>query len=298
MHLPKIGPGQRLRWLGKGLATVLGVSRQGFFCPHAHAGRIPASQPEYQAVGGALHRAEAAFANLLAAMDAVADALLTIDGPPPAPRWRQGWFAGLDGAAAYVLMRQSRPRRVIEIGSGHSTRFLIRGLADGRLADGGAETVFTAIDPAPRAALAGLPVRHLNHRVQETPLEAFAALAAGDVLFVDSSHLAMPGTDLDWLVGRVLPGLPAGVLVHLHDVLLPDDYPAAWRLRGYNESVVAAALIAGGFRPIWASHYIATRMADRVQAGVSGRIPRDPRVPETSLWLEKTVPAAGSLTYG
>ena len=291
--MPRIGPGQRLRWLRKGLATVLGVSRQGFFCPHAHADRIPASQPEYQAVGSALRHAETAFADLLAAMDEVAEALLTIDGPAPAPRWRQGWFAGLDGAAAYVLMRRYRPGRVIEIGSGHSTRFLIRGLADG-----GAQATFTAIDPAPRAALAGLPVRHLNHRVQETPLGEFAALAAGDVLFIDSSHLAMPGTDLDWLVGRVLPGLPAGVIVHLHDVLLPDDYPVAWRLRGYNESIVAAALIAGGFRPVWASHYVATRMSDRVRAGVSGRIPRDPGVPETSLWLEKTVPAAGSLTYG
>ena len=63
-------------------------------------------------------------------------------------------------------------------------------------------------------------------------------------------------------------------------------------------AIVAAALIAGGFRPVWASHYVATRMSDRVQAGVPGRIPRDPGVPETSLWLEKTVPAAGSLTYG
>ena len=291
--MPTVGPRRRLRLLGKGLATVLGLSRQGFFIPYAHAHRIPACQPEYQAVGSALHRAQDSFADLLAAMDALAEDLLAIGGPPPEPRWCQGWFAGLDGAAAYTVMRRYRPNRVVEVGSGHSTRFLARGLADG-----GVGAVITAIDPSPRASLVGLPVRHLRHRVEETPLEEFAALADGDVLFIDSSHVAMPGTDLDWLVGRVLPGLPSGVLVHLHDVLLPDDYPAAWRLRGYNESVVAAALIGGGFQPVWASHFIATRMADRVQAGVLARIPRDRRVPETSLWLMKTVPAAGSLTYG
>ena len=261
--------------------------------PYAHAGRIPPCHPEYQAVGSALRQAQDTFVELLAAMDAMAEDLLAIGGPPPQPRWGQGWFAGLDAAAAYTVMRRYRPNRVIEVGSGHSTRFLARGLADGAV-----DATVTAIDPAPRASLADLPVRHLRCRVEETPLEEFAALAGGDVLFIDSSHVAMPGTDLDWLVGRVLPGLPAGVLVHLHDVLLPDDYPAAWRFRGYNESIVAAALIGGGFQPIWASHFIATRMADRVQAGVLARIPRDRIVPETSLWLMKTVPAAGSLTYG
>ena len=279
--------------LCKGLVTVLGIRRQGFFSPYAHAGQIGSGQSEYRAVASTFARAEGDFADLLSAMDDLAGDLLAIEGPPPAPRWRQGWFAGLDGAAAYVLMRQYRPRRVIEIGSGHSTRFLVRGLADA-----GADAAVTAIDPAPRAGLAGLPVRHLRHCVEETPLAEFAAPAAGDALFIDSSHLAMPGTDLDWLVGRVLPALPAGVLVHFHDVLLPDDYPAAWRFRGYNESIVAAALIAGGFRPVWASHYVATRMADRVRAGVMARIPRDPGVPQTSLWLVKTVPAAGNLTYG
>lgn len=290
---PPISLRRRVRLLGKGLATVLGVSRRGFFIPYVHAGEVPDRQPEYRVVTSAFGQQEDAFSALLAAMDAMADDLLVLNGPPPAPRWQQGWFAGLDGAAAYAIMRQHRPRRVIEVGSGHSTRFLARGLSDG-----GVDAVFTAIDPAPRASLAGLSVRHLGHRVEETPLGDFAALARGDVLFIDSSHVAMPGTDLDWLVGRVLPGLPEGVLVHLHDVLLPDDYPSAWRGRGYNESVVAAALIAGGFRAIWASHYVATRMADRVRAGVMSRIPRDPGVPETSLWLIKTVPAAGSLTYG
>ena len=55
----------------------------------------------------------------------------------------------------------------------------------------------------------------------------------------------MPGTDVDFLLNRILPALPAGVLVHVHDVFLPDDYPADWEWRGYNEQLGVAALIQG-----------------------------------------------------
>jgi len=94
-------------------------------------------------------------------------------------------------------------------------------MADGRLA-----TRLTAIDPAPRAALAGLPVEWLRDAVPGVGMAPFAALAPGDFLFIDSSHVLMPGSDVDFLINRLLPGLPPGVLVHLHDIFLPDDYPA------------------------------------------------------------------------
>ena len=76
--------------------------------------------------------------------------------------------------------------------------------------------------------------------------ETLPDLAPGDVLSIDSSHILMPGTDVDILLNRVLPALPAGVLVHIHDVFLPDDYPPAWSWRGYNEQLGVAALVQGG----------------------------------------------------
>jgi predicted O-methyltransferase YrrM len=184
---------------------------------------------------------------------------------------------------AYTMVRIHMPRRIVEIGSGHSTRFLARAIADGGLA-----TRLTAIDPAPRAALAGLAVDWFQGQVQEVPPKLMGGLAPGDVLFVDSSHVLMPGSDVDIIFNRVMPMLPAGALVHLHDIFLPDGYPPAWSWRGYNEqSAVATLLTGGGYRLQWSSRYVATRMASEVRATGLGTLALPPGAHEASLWLEK-----------
>lgn len=274
-----------------GLATLAGAPR-GWFIPYRHAGVRPPATPEgaYPAAARILAGSEARFRDVLAWIDACADALLAVDGPPPEPRWTQDWFPRLDGAAAYAIVRRRAPARIVEIGSGHSTRFLARAVRDG-----GHATRITAIDPAPRADIARLPLTHLALPVQHVDPSVFADLAAGDVLFIDTSHVAMPGSDVDHLFGTILPALPAGVLVHVHDVVLPDDYPADWRWRGYNEqAAVLAWMAAGGLVPLFASHYVATRMADAVRASAAARIPLRPGARETSLWLEKTAPAVAT----
>jgi hypothetical protein len=107
------------------------------------------------------------------------------------------------------------------------------------------------------------------------------------VLFVDSSHLLVPGSDVDFLVCRLLPLLGAGVLLHLHDIFLPDAYPEAWTWRGYNEQALVAALLLGGrFRPIWASRWMVTRRAERIAASPLATLPLLPGAFETSFWLE------------
>lgn len=266
-----------------GLATVLGLKPRGFFLPHRHADAVAAAQPPYEAVERAF--AAAPFDAAFDAIDAQAEALgaIAADAPAPKPRWGQDWFPRLDAAAAYALVRTRRPGRVVEIGSGHSTRFLARAVADGGLA-----TKITAIDPAPRAALAGPAVEWRRELVQSTPLDLFAALTAGDVLFIDSSHVLVPGSDVDHLFNRVLPSLPRGVLVHVHDVFLPDDYPEAWRWRGYNEQLVLPALIlGGGYKPVFASRYAVTRMAGRLAQSAVAGLPLAEGAYESSLWLEK-----------
>jgi len=241
---------QAARRLGFGLLTLSGLRRRGFFIPYRYADGVagPAARGGYPALESLFGAAEPGFADLLARMDVHAAALRAIGGkPPPAPRWEQDWFPRLDAAAAYVLVRERRPARIVEIGSGHSTRFLARAVRDGGLA-----TAITAIDPAPRAAIDGLGVAVLRRTVQETGTAPFAALAPGDVLFIDSSHILMPGTDVDILFNDVVPRLPAGVLVHIHDVFLPDGYPAEWEWRGYNEQLAVATLLqGGGFRLLW-----------------------------------------------
>ena len=98
----------------------------------------------------------------------------------------------------------------------------------------------------------------------------------------------MPGTDVDLLFNHVLPALPRGVMVHVHDVFLPDDYPPEWEWRGYNEQLGVAALIQGrGFRLLWSSHYAATRMAVAVAGSVARTLPLKEGAHESSLWLVK-----------
>ena len=196
---------------------------------------------------------------------------------PPAPRWDQDWFPRLDAAAAYAIVRRTRPRCIVEVGSGHSTRFLARAVADGRL-----PTRITAIDPEPRATIAGLEVEYVRSPVQSAPLPLFD-LEAGDILFIDSSHQLKPGSDLDFLLNRVLPRLASGVRVHFHDIFLPDPYPQAWTWRRYNEQEAVQGLLADGYAVEFSSHQASKKRLN----GVISRLPLLPGALESSLWLCK-----------
>jgi predicted O-methyltransferase YrrM len=275
---------RQLRRGAFGLLTVLGLKKRGFFIPYRYADQLPGAgeRPPYEALESLFAAAEPAFAGVLEYVDTHAPALAAIgQALPPEPRWNQDWFPRLDAAAAYALVRETRPRRIVEVGSGHSTRFMARAVRDGGLA-----TQLTAIDPAPRAGIEGLGVTIVRRTVQAGGVEPLEALEAGDILFIDSSHILMPGTDVDFLFNRVLPTLPAGVLLHVHDVFLPDDYPPEWEWRGYNEQLGVAALIqGGGYQLIWSSHYAATRMAGAVSASIAGRLELKAGAREASLWL-------------
>ena len=266
-----------------GLLTVLGLAPRGFFIPHRYADTVdPIPYPE---IGRLFGQSTVVFAEHLDLIDTLGDTLAAIgNGPPPAPRWSQGWFAPLDAAAAYAMVRHYAPPRIIEVGSGHSTRFLAGAVADAEIG-----CAMTAIDPSPRASIAGLPLTLVRATVQQAGAMPFAGLAAGDLLFIDSSHILMPGTDVDWLLNRILPSLPAGVLVHVHDIFLPDPYPASWSWRGYNEQTAMASLLANGraYEVLFASHYVMSAMADRLADSVIARLPRLAGAVDSSLWLRK-----------
>jgi hypothetical protein len=197
--------------------------------------------------------------------------------PPPAPRWNQDWFPRLDAAAAYAMVRNTRPRRIVEVGSGHSTRFMARAVADGDL-----ETLITAIDPRPRAVIEGLEVTWLRKEVQD--VDPFPALDEGDILFIDSSHQMKPGNDVDFLVSRVIPALPKGVRVHFHDIFLPDDYPAEWAWRRYSEQSEVQKLIDAGVLQMEFSSHLEKK---KPLQGVLARLPLVPGAIESSLWLTR-----------
>ena len=154
--------------------------------------------------------------------------------------------------------------------------------------DGGLQTRITAIDPSPRATIGGLGIDVIESTVQEAGTAPFSALAPGDVLSIDSSHVLMPGSDVDFLLGRVLPMLPDGVWVHFHDIFLPDDYPAAWDWRGYNEQLgVLALLLGGGWEVGFSSRYAVTRMAEDLARSPLAALPLPAGAWESGLWLQR-----------
>lgn len=277
--------GGRASWrrLGLGLRTLLGRRPGGFFIPYRHAATVvPVA---YSSLEPLFAAAMPEMLRRLAEVEALAEELRGLNGPPPRPRWAQDWFPRLDGAALYAMVRSERPRQVVEVGSGHSTRFVAQAIADGSF-----PCAVTCIDPQPRADLAHLPVTLHRRVLASADAELVATLASGDMLLIDSSHIVMPGSDVDLALNLLLPRLAPGVLVHFHDVFLPDAYPAAWGWRAYNEQVALAPLLhGGGYRLLWSSHYLASRHGERLKLGIVGELPLGTGAFEGSLWLEKTV---------
>lgn len=159
------------------------------------------------------------------------------------PRFNQEWFPGLDGAMAYSMVRNFSPKKIIEVGSGHSTRFMAQAILDEKL-----NTQLISIDPQPRRYIDNLCDQIIRSSVTDCSIEQLSQLEANDILFVDCSHIAMPGTDVDFLFTQVFPKLKKGVIIHIHDIFLPHAYPVNWQWRGYNEQIFLLAILSGGGR--------------------------------------------------
>lgn len=174
-------------------------------------------------------------------------------------------FAGFDGAFLYGMIRLFQPRRVVEIGSGFSTRLSAAALL--RNADlCGHQGELIAIDP-----YAGKEVRNgfhglsmlINQKVQEVHLSEFAKLGPNDILFMDSSHVLSIGSDVQYEYLEIIPRLREGVLVHIHDICFPNELPREYAMKHrwfWNEQYLLQAFLAynGAFEVMWSSSYMST----------------------------------------
>lgn len=203
---------------------------------------------------------------------------------------RNSQFSWLDARALFALLREWRPRRVIEVGSGYSS--LLMADVNRRFLGGACE--ISCIEPYPRPFLqAGVPgiARLLVQRVQDVSLDEFARLGAGDVLFIDSSHVAKTGSDVNHLYFEVLPRLAPGVRIHVHDIFLPHDYPPDWAVtdnRSWNEQYLLRALLmySQAFRVVFGCSYAFHRFPDEVRAALA--LPSGKAFGGGSFWMEKT----------
>lgn len=169
----------------------------------------------------------------------------------PTPGWRyyleNDSYPTLDGVMLYSMLRHIRPRRIIEVGSGFSSAAMLD--MNERIFDGRLELTFIDPDMGRLKRLLRRDdrgeVRLLEQRVQDLPLEEFDQLEPGDVLFIDSSHVAKIGSDVNHLYFKVIPRLKAGVYIHIHDIADHFEYPRQWYEEGraWNEVFLLRAFL-------------------------------------------------------
>lgn len=158
------------------------------------------------------------------------------------PCWMNIWLPGLDTVALYGFVRGRQPARYVEVGSGQSTKVVARARRDGGLA-----TRIVSIDPFPRAEVDGLCDEIVRAPLETVDLDAaFGEVAAGDIVFFDGSHRVLPNSDCVAFFLDVLPSLPPGVLVGVHDIYLPDDYPDGFLELWWSEQYLLSAWLLGG----------------------------------------------------
>ena len=183
------------------------------------------------------------------------------DVPPPYAQ-RNYSYDGADAQVLFAMIRSQRPNKIIEIGAGYST--LVISAAVRSLAAEGHEVVFRSVDPFPPSMLSPLP-EGLDAlaavRAQSLPMSDFTALEPGDVLFLDTTHVVKVGGEVNWLFLEILPQLKPGVLIHVHDIFLPFEYPREWlENRGYYwaEQYLLQALLSGSdtFEVLLALHWL------------------------------------------
>ena len=211
------------------------------------------------------------------------------DGSPLTFYTDNDQFGWLDCRALFVLLRAWRPKRFVEVGSGFST--LLVADVNRRFLDGSMRIV--CIEPYPRPFLRSPELgleRLIASKVQDVDSAVFDQLDAGDVLFIDSSHVAKTGSDVNHLCFEVLPRLRKGVRIHFHDIFLPAEYPKQWVLeqnRSWNEQYVVRALLmySTQFKVLFGSGHAFHAHADALRAALGD--PTGAYYGGGSLWLEK-----------
>lgn len=196
-------------------------------------------------------------------------------------------ISGADPFALYAFVRERRPQRIVEVGSGYSTLVTARAVRE----NGQGEIL--CVEPYPRdflpRAVEGIGTI-VRQPVQSVDMAVFEALGPGDILFIDSTHVSRIGSDVNFLVLEVLPRLAPGVLVHIHDIFMPADYPETW-IRNYNffwnEQYLIQAFLCGNRDYVvrFCVSYMGLNHLDAMQTifpgfqrGLGGG----------SLWIEKT----------
>jgi hypothetical protein len=177
-----------------------------------------------------------------------------VEKNPNNPAWNNGFLPGLDIVGIYAMLAVHQPKKYIEVGSGNSTKVAFKAKTDQQLS-----TEIVSIDPYPRAEIDHLATKVVRKPFEDVGYEEILALEANDILFIDNSHRVLPNSDAMVFFLEILPRLKKGVIVHIHDIYLPYDYPQFMCDRAYSEQYMLAAFILanpGKYQTILPNYYI------------------------------------------
>jgi len=216
--------------------------------------------------------------------------------PTPAPHefyMNNTAFGPVDAEILYCMVRNFKPRKIIEIGSGFSTRLSAKAILKNKEDDDSYECELTAIEPDPKPPLAdGFPglSRLLVSRVEDVPLSQFEQLGENDILFIDSSHVLKTGSDVHYEYLEIVPRVNKGVLVHCHDIFLPEEYMKEGIKGGsfWNEQYLLHAflLFNDAFKIIWAGNYMHNRQPGALKEAFKSCRENDLAHPG-SIWMKR-----------
>ncbi len=170
------------------------------------------------------------------------------------PSWNNGFLPGLDIIGIYTMIATFKPKKYIEIGSGNSTKVAFKAKTEQ-----GLDMEIISIDPMPRAEIDDLATKVIRAPFENINYDILEAFDANDILFVDNSHRILPNSDSMVFFLEILPRLKKGVIVHIHDIYLPYDYPQFMCGRFYSEQYgLAMYLLANPtkFETIFPNYFI------------------------------------------
>lgn len=169
------------------------------------------------------------------------------------PSWNNGYLPGLDIISLYGIISKHNPANYVEIGSGNSTKVARQAITNNNL-----QTKIHSIDPYPRTEIDTLSDVCERTTIDKADLSVFDNLGENDIVYVDNSHVCFPNSDVTVFFLDILPRLKPGVIVHVHDIYIPYDYPDFMIERYYSEQYLLATYLlnASNYEVLCPNYYI------------------------------------------
>jgi len=206
--------------------------------------------------------------------------------------YSNGSYESGDSEYLYSMVRHFKPNRIIEIGSGNSTLMVRNAIDKNRQDDINYQCRHICIEPYEMPWLETLGIELIRKKIEDLDPSFFQQLEANDVLFIDSSHVIRPQGDVLFEYLEVLPILKSGVIVHIHDIFTPKDYPTEWMFkehRLWNEQYLLEAFLTFNlqYKIIGALNYLAHNYYEQLSNKCpifSKQVDREPG----AFWIRKT----------